>query len=187
VRDPDPDPEISLPNRDSAPPPGCLTAGPPLHLHSNSIVSDPMVLALPEDLQCMANGNCATPRAPGDWAASSSSFGGAWRRRVRASPSALDLMATSRSSPSASAAATPPRSRKAGAGMPAGIRYPRIAGAGVATCPLRITCAGAGTGMETCMRARARAWRPACRRGYLDVVSVRIFPIAISSTDPLWK
>jgi hypothetical protein len=37
-----------------------------------------------------------------------------------------------------------PRSRKAGAGMPAGIRYPRIAGAGVATCPLRIEGAGAG-------------------------------------------
>jgi hypothetical protein len=33
----------------------------------NSIVGDPKVLALPEDLQCMANGNCATLQAPGAW------------------------------------------------------------------------------------------------------------------------
>jgi hypothetical protein len=63
----DPDPEISIQNRDSAPLPGRPTADPPLPLHSNSIAVDPMVLSLPEDLQCAANGNCATPRAPGAW------------------------------------------------------------------------------------------------------------------------
>jgi hypothetical protein len=41
---------------------------------------------------------------------------------------------------------------ESGSGHGRGIRYPRIAGAGVATCLLRI--AGAGTGVEFCMRAR---------------------------------
>jgi hypothetical protein len=41
----------------------------------------------------------------------------------------------------------------AGTGVPAGTKYPRIAGAGVISCPWRV--AGAGAGVSSRWRARA--------------------------------